>query len=154
MQTIKQSDITPTSWSGGKTWTYYIEPAGATLAERNFDIRISSASVELDQSTFSDFSGYTRYFSVLSNSVVLQINGDKQTVDQTSLIKFSGSDQVISYGKTRDINVFIKQGISAKVFWQSGTIKGPMMAFADDCLYILQNGEKLTVKRALCIETA
>ncbi len=154
MKTIKQTDIAPQQWSGGKTWTYYIAPATASLAARDFDIRISSASVEIEQSTFSDFSDYTRYFSVLTEPVILEINGAKQAVGNADLITFCGADAVTCYGKTRDINVFVRNGIAAEVAWQSGVIKGPVLAFADNCLHILQAGEQLTVKRALCLRSA
>ncbi len=152
MLTIKREQIKPNIWSGGKTWTYYIAPQNTTLQERNFDIRISSASVETEQSTFSDFSGYKRFISVLTEPITLEINGSKKVVDCNTLVEFSGSDHVISYGKTLDINVFIKAGTDANVYFKSGKIIGPIMAFGDDCLYVLDKGEKVELKHALCVE--
>ncbi len=151
MFTIKRDQIKPSIWSGGKTWTYYIAPQNATLQERNFDIRISSASVETEQSTFSDFSGYKRFISVLTEPITLEINGLKEIVDCNTIVEFSGSDHVISYGKTLDINVFIKDGADANVFFATGIIKGPMLAFANDCLFILDENEQLELNHALCV---
>ncbi len=152
MLTIKREQIKPSIWSGGKTWTYYISPKNATLQERNFDIRISSASVETEQSTFSDFSGYKRYISVLTEPITLEINGHKKLVDSNTIVEFSGSDHVISYGKTSDINVFVKDDTAANVYFASGTITGPLLAFGDDCLFVLNKGEKIALKHALCVE--
>ncbi len=151
MKAIRQSDLKAERWSGGQTWTYYIAPPTATLKARDFDLRISSASVDIAQSTFSDFTGYTRYFSVLTAPVVLDINGSKQTITARDLIRFDGADRVTCSGQTRDINVFVRSGLNAEVSWQCGLIDGPILAFSDDCLYILDDAEQLTVDRALCI---
>ncbi len=149
---IKKEDLTPTAWSGGKTWTYYITPQKATLEARDFDIRISSASVEIEHSIFSDFSGYTRYFSVLSEPITLTVNGVNQRVDSSKIIQFDGADQVTSYGKTTDVNIFVKHGIKAKVYRHNGLVVGPCAVFADEDLFVLSKGESKTFDDAICIE--
>ncbi len=149
---IKKEELTPTTWSGGKTWTYFMMPQTATLAARDFDIRISSASVEIEHSIFSDYRGYTRYFSVLTNPITLSINGVSQRVDCATLVKFDGADQVTSYGKTVDVNIFVKHGIKAKIYRHSGLVVGPCAVFADENLFLLQRGESKTFNDAICIE--
>lgn len=58
---INQSDYKENRWSGGITRELLILPQGSSLSERNFDIRISSAVINLTKSVFSDFTNYKRY---------------------------------------------------------------------------------------------
>lgn len=55
-----------TLWSGGKTTELFISPESAEFSARNFDIRISTATVESQESTFTDLTGYKRYLLILS----------------------------------------------------------------------------------------
>jgi uncharacterized protein len=52
MKIIKWDDCKLSKWSGGETREYVIYPGVSNVADRNFDIRISSATVELESSTF------------------------------------------------------------------------------------------------------
>ena len=57
MKIIQQNDYIVNKWAGGITRQLYITPNGSSLADRNFDLRISSAVIDLTSSTFSDFTG-------------------------------------------------------------------------------------------------
>lgn len=154
MNKQNKSNITPNIWSGGKTWTYYIAPPSATLEQRNFDIRISSASVETERSTFSNFTGFIRYFTVLTDAVELTINGTTQRVNYGKLIKFSGSDLVTCRGTTLDFNVIVREGINVEVFFASGQVVGPLLVFTEETLIELNQGDTLQLTQAICIKIA
>ena len=60
------------NWSGGSTTQLYICPENATLQELNFDLRISSAIIEVESSNFTTFSGYKRIIFPLEGILTLQ----------------------------------------------------------------------------------
>lgn len=68
---INQSDYKENRWSGGITRELLILPQGSSLSERNFDIRISSAVINLTKSVFSDFTNYKRYILPVEGSITL-----------------------------------------------------------------------------------
>ena len=64
-------------WSGGKTRQIFIYPPGAQYADRDFIFRVSSATVELDESDFTPLPDYRRFLSVLEGSVTLLIGSQE-----------------------------------------------------------------------------
>lgn len=113
------SDFVETSWSGGKTIQLAIYPANASLQNRDFEWRISTAFVDVDESEFSDFSGYSRLFIPLSSEVKLKhfIAGNVQEIllKANQVHFFDGSWKTIAYGKVQDFNLIYKNGNSPKV---------------------------------------
>ena len=75
-QLTRQPEHRVSSWAGGSTTELSIWPPVATCAARNFALRISSATVELAESTFSDFSGFTRHIMPLAGQMALWHNGE------------------------------------------------------------------------------
>ena len=71
---INQSDYKENRWSGGITRELLILPKGSSLSERNFDIRISSAVINLTKSVFSDFTNYKRYILPVEGSITLYLD--------------------------------------------------------------------------------
>lgn len=63
------------TWAGGSTTELCIFPEDSTCAARNFAFRVSSATVELAESTFSDFTGYTRHIMPLEGHMDLWHEG-------------------------------------------------------------------------------
>ena len=57
---LTPEDYITTRWSGGATTELLIRPRGAAYAQRAFLCRISSATVELDESTFTPLPDYER----------------------------------------------------------------------------------------------
>lgn len=71
---IKKEEFAVNEWSGGTTTQLAISPVKATLSERNFDWRISSATFTSTESRFSDFSDYQRYILPLKGEISLMHN--------------------------------------------------------------------------------
>ena len=49
---IKAKDLKPVAWSGGSTTELFIFPPTGNYRKRNFDFRLSTATVEVDTSDF------------------------------------------------------------------------------------------------------
>jgi len=103
---LKQSDFQKSLWSGGSTTQLYISPKDASLAERNFDIRISTANVELEESTFTSLPGVSRKLMILDGEI--QINHQNQyskRLKQMDVDTFRGDWNTTAIGTCTDFNV-------------------------------------------------
>lgn len=105
------------TWKGGKTEQLCIVPESASLQERNFDIRISSATIDLERSEFSDFTGYRRYLMKLEGDITLLIDNKSIIIKDDEAFEFMGDEKVISLSKepSRDFNVIIKKDKKADI---------------------------------------
>lgn len=105
------------TWKGGKTEQLCIVPEDASLQERNFDLRISSATIDLERSEFSDFTGYRRYLMKLEGDITLLIDEKSITIKDDEAFEFMGDEKVISISKepSRDFNVIIKKDKKADI---------------------------------------
>lgn len=107
------------TWSGGRTTQLCLLPAGASYAERNFDLRISSATVEIEESVFSDLRGYSRIIAPLEGSFDLQHPDRKGLqhfhLERYQLHAFDGGEKTLCRGRGRDFNVIFRHGLDVKV---------------------------------------
>ena len=95
-----------TDWSGGKTTEMYIYPKDCSYIERNFDFRISSASVDVEESEFTDLTGFHRLLTIIDGQLELYVNNETPFVLEKDVpFWFSGSEKVKSRGIVRDFNV-------------------------------------------------
>ena len=72
---VHQEDFITNEWSGGTTTQFAIYPKDATLANRDFKWRLSSAKFTSTSSVFSDFSGYQRYLLSLQGELFVNHEG-------------------------------------------------------------------------------
>lgn len=116
MKDLNKKRIVST-WKGGKTEQLCIVPENASLQERNFDLRISSATIDLERSEFSDFGGYRRYLMKLEGDITLLIDDKTITIKRDEAFEFMGDEKVISISKepSRDFNVIIKKDKKADI---------------------------------------
>jgi environmental stress-induced protein Ves len=98
------------AWANGTTTELVKFPFDSDFLKRDFIFRISTATVEAEESTFSDFSGLTRILMVLEGSITLIHEGRYQkqlkSYDQDT---FDGSWSTRSIGKVRDFNVMFNE---------------------------------------------
>lgn len=106
------------AWSGGETRELYIYPASSSYSERNFLIRLSSATVDVEESAFTDLPSYKRILTVIDGEIDLK-HDDCEKIHLKSLETdcFDGGAKTFSFGKCRDFNVMIdkKSNIEASV---------------------------------------
>ena len=101
MEILRQENYKSSVWTGGLTREVCILPAeGCCLADRNFDVRVSSAVINVTESTFSDFTGFTRYILCLEGNIRLNVDGASKVTSVNS----SGAI---------DLNVISKKGTRA-----------------------------------------
>ena len=82
IQKISRSAASTSHWSGGTTTEFYIDPPDKSYANRDFAIRISSATVDLAESDFTLVQGYNRIITPLQGGFTLTFpeDGSRQTV--------------------------------------------------------------------------
>ncbi len=99
-------DARSTSWSGGKTTEMFILPAEAIYANRDFDFRISTATIEVETSDFTALPAYNRLLAVLEGKLELIHEGKyEKQLSPLESDSFQGSWKTSSRGKARDFNV-------------------------------------------------
>ena len=119
---LRANDFQVSDWSGGKTKQLYLSPPTGHYGKRNFDYRLSTATVELAESQFSDLSGFHRILMSLDHTLYLH-NASRQ--EETVLAPFTpyffeGSDSITSRGTCTDFNLIY-----------SDHYQGQMLAISD-----------------------
>ena len=95
-----------TNWSGGTTSQLFIFPEDAVFAQKNFDFRISTATIDAEESTFTPLPNYNRLLAILEGNIEIIHQGKyAKKLTQFENDRFHGSWQTKSKGKARDFNV-------------------------------------------------
>ena len=103
---LKAKDYSYSDWAGGSTQQLLLLPVDASFAKRDFEVRISKATIKAAKSTFTLLPGINRNLLLLSGQTMLHINKElPQLVLPGSEINFSGSDQITCQGSGSDFNV-------------------------------------------------
>ncbi len=109
MKIISSKDQKTIRWSGGTSAELYIFPENAEFSERNFDFRISTATIEVEKSEFTSLSGYFRKILVLEGTLDLHHeNHHSCSLKPFEQDSFSGDWKTISVGKATDFNVIFR----------------------------------------------
>ena len=104
---LRVNDFQVSDWSGGKTKQLYLSPPTGHYGKRDFDYRLSTATVELAESQFSDLSGFHRILMSLDHTLNLH-NASRQeetVLDPFTPYFFEGSDSITSRGTCTDFNL-------------------------------------------------
>ena len=119
---LKSNDFQVSNWSGGKTKQLYLSPPTGHYGKRDFDYRLSTATVELAESQFSDLSGFHRILMSLDHTLHLHdASRQEETVlDPFTPYFFEGSDSITSRGTCTDFNLIY-----------SDHYQGQMLAISD-----------------------
>ncbi len=93
-------------WAGGTSTELFIYPQGANYQLRNFDFRISTATVEIEKSVFTSLPKYDRKLMILEGEIELVHDAQHSCrLKKFEIDEFSGSWQTHSIGKCIDFNV-------------------------------------------------
>src|SRR5688572_20272876 len=99
---------TTINWAHGTSTEIFIYPANASFAERSFQFRISTATVEADETNFTFFEGITRHLMILKGDLELVHEGHYtkhlKPFDQDI---FSGEWNTRSRGRVTDFNLML-----------------------------------------------
>jgi environmental stress-induced protein Ves len=106
LEIIRKEELITRKWSGGTTTQLYIYPESASYEKRDFIFRISTASVDTEESSFTQLPSISRNIMVLEGEMKL-IHKDRHTIKlkKFETDKFSGDWETKSYGKVIDFNL-------------------------------------------------
>ncbi|MEG1255565.1 HutD family protein [Clostridium sp.] len=105
---IKKDKIKTSTWSGGTTNEIYIYPECSNYKDLNFNWRISSATVDIDHSTFTTLPNIHRFITTLEGNMSLSHdNGDLIHLKPFQVHEFSGEVNTESFGKVKDFNLML-----------------------------------------------
>ncbi len=104
-------DYIASRWSGGTTTQIAIAPKDAVYANRDFLWRISSASVDLDESIFTPLPDYQRWIAPINGNMRLSHdNGAYVELTPYSVYQFDGALPTHSQGRCTDFNLMLRKG--------------------------------------------
>ena len=117
MQIITPEQYETTQWKGGTTRQVFISPSNGNLSTRCFNLRISSAIIEQTESSFSNFSGFTRYILPLEGEITLSRDGRRISLSHNELYRFEGDESISSENTPGaiDFNIIVRHGIGIDV---------------------------------------
>ena len=108
---LTPDDYVTTTWAGGTTTQLAIAPKGALYANRDFLWRVSSATVEADESDFTVLNDYERVISTVRGEMTLRHNGGEElTLRPGDIHAFDGADNTHSAGRCTDFNLMLRKG--------------------------------------------
>ena len=108
---LTPDDYVTTQWSGGSTTQLMIAPPGAVYADRDFLWRVSSATVELEESDFTPLPDYRRFISTIRGDMTLSHDGgDVFTLHPGDIHEFDGGAATRSVGRCTDFNLMLRKG--------------------------------------------
>lgn len=112
----RKNDMCTNKWSGGSTAQLFIYPANASYAARDFEVRVSSATVEEESSVFTDLPGYHRLLMPLDSPIrlVYQDHGEALAAP-LEVVEFEGGWRTTSYGTCTDLGVMLGAGWQGKM---------------------------------------
>jgi environmental stress-induced protein Ves len=113
---LKAADFKTTKWEGGSTTELFIYPLTSNYESRNFDFRISSATVEIEQSNFTKLPEISRQLMVLSGSIkVSHKNHRAVQLHNNDIDSFEGNWETSAVGTCVDFNLMTKGKTKGKI---------------------------------------
>ena len=150
IKTYSSNGRSTSTWAGGATTELWLLPEDGDYASRNFNARISSATVRLEESDFTALPGVVRYITPLSGGFTLS-HPDGRTITMSSMdepYRFDGGIATHCIGKATDFNLMLK-GVDGSMTLMSGQIT------ADEgfcCVYPVDGGDVTVNGKALGVE--
>ena len=101
----------PIRWAGGTSTEMFIYPSNGSFIDRDFIFRISSATVEVEESNFTFFEGITRHLMILKGELeLIHVGRYTKLLSVFEQDTFSGEWETKSIGKVTDFNLMLKSG--------------------------------------------
>ena len=112
-------------WSGGTTTELYIYPENSTHKNKDFLFRLSSATVDLEQSTFTPLEGIKRFIAPIDGLLKLFHKNKSVKLAPYECYAFDGGIETTSEGKVTDFNLMLSKDVSGSLesFFLEKTIK-------------------------------
>ncbi|MBN2892114.1 MAG: HutD family protein [Bacteroidales bacterium] len=113
---LEEKHFQQIKWSGGISTQLYISPVDAGYSERNFEVRISTAKVEIGKSNFTSLPGIERKLMILEGEILINHeNHYSKKMKQFDVDSFSGDWNTTSVGTCTDFNVMTTGNIKSEL---------------------------------------
>lgn len=113
---IKPEEFVTGAWAGGTTTQLAIYPPDASYADRNFIFRLSSATVDTEQSEFTHLPDYDRWLMIFEGRARLVHDSEKEvTLNPYECDAFDGGISTVSFGRVTDYNLMLRKGGSGSM---------------------------------------
>ena len=113
---IKAEHLKTASWAGGTTTQLFIEPATATYTAFNFDFRVSFATVEVPESTFTFMPSVTRHLMILKGELAIDhLQRYSKVLRCFDTDTFNGEWPTKAKGQVMDFNLMTRGGTEGKL---------------------------------------
>lgn len=117
---IPKSAYNISSWSGGTSTQLFIYPPDSSYQERNFEIRISSATVDVEESVFTKLLAYKRVLMILSGQLEITHQGEySKVLKQYECDYFDGAWNTTAKGKVVDFNLMTSKNLTGDLFYET-----------------------------------
>lgn len=159
---LKKSDYKTSAWSGGTTTQLYIFPEDGDYAQRRFNVRISSAAVDLEESDFTALPGVDRWITPLVGGFTLTHPASRPAQapvvmgPMSTPYNFPGGIDTHCVGKALDFNLMLKDASGRmEIAVGMAKIEKGLSAFypiaevnimVDGESYMLEGGELLVIE--------
>lgn len=115
---IPAAALVSSTWSGGTTTELAIYPEGAAYGRRDFQWRLSSATVDCPQSTFTSLPGIRRQLLLLRGEMILTHAGHHRvTLRPGEQDQFDGGWTTDCQGTGQDFNLMLAAGWHGELNW-------------------------------------
>ena len=116
MRRIRKADLKTSKWSGGTTTELFIHPKTANFKQRDFDFRLSTATVEVEMSVFTPLHLVERTLMVLDGEMKLFHEGHHEiSLGPFDQDHFQGGWHTRSEGKCVDLNLMCRGNTTGKM---------------------------------------
>lgn len=146
---IKSDSFITSKWSGGTTTELFIFPQTASYQKRDFKFRLSTATVEVEESTFTSLPGISRQIMILSGGIAISHKGKyTKQLNKFDIDEFSGDWETTSIGKCTDFNLMTKGttrgNLNARLIEKGKSINLKLGANIDWLFIYIYSGEVKT----------
>lgn len=153
---LTEKDFKTSNWSGGTTTQLFIYPENSNYRSGDFKVRISSATVEQEESNFTMLKGVERFITPLDSILKLTHDGKTFiTLKPFEVYEFNGGLTTSSFGRTKDFNLMLANGakgglqnfqIPENEKIEIPTIKGLNILFSYNGVFTIQfDGKEITL---------
>jgi uncharacterized protein len=112
----KKEQLHTNTWQGGTTTQLAIYPEGAVYKNLDFIFRISTATIDAEQSAFTVLPNVARELMVLAGEMVIAHKGHHtKQLKKFDTDSFRGDWETTSMGKATDFNVMTRGNAKANV---------------------------------------
>ncbi len=152
MRLIKAENVQVKNWSGGTTKELYIYPKESEYINREFSYRISTATVDVEESTFTALPEYNRLLMILEGEMYIEHEGHhKLKMKPYDIDVFHGSWNTTSKGKVVDFNLMTNSTCSGELKYHTNITNIVIKAMKNEhrVLYVYKGSVKASEE---CLE--